>query len=285
MNAFYIGLDAIRRWSGYRLPRTGPLGWRLYNRYCKGVVRSHFLPGILADIDLSQRVPRQIYWRGINDEPKMAKLMKQHIRGDAIFFDIGANFGLFSLWTLSQCPGARVHAFEPNSTCHKFLEDTRALNRLEDRLSIHRIGLADENTRAVFTADIDNPGNSTFASGHPAHGVEATRTEMMELRRFDDWRADAKLEKKGLWICKIDTEGFECRVLRGMQKTLEQQLIDVLFIEAFPAALRCAGSTARELIEYISGFGYSVRDVDTMEAIRDVDPDDNRNLICRKGGA
>ena len=58
-----------------------------------------------------------------------------------------------------------------------------------------------------------------------------------------------------LRFVKIDVQGSECRVLRGMRVTLARHPDVVMMVEVFPDGLRGAGASARELIQALADLG------------------------------
>jgi len=277
-------LNSIRKLCGYRMPRLGPIGWWLYRKYCNQVVPTELFPGIFVRMDLSARIPKQIFWHGIHHEPNMSRSMKDHCKGESIFFDIGANYGVFSFWVLSQCPKTQVYAFDPMPTCYEFMNEVSQKNKLQDRFQVVNVGLGDSNAAAMFSVDIENPGNSTFSIRHPFHNPKNVKKIMSYICRFDDWLANVQLykNKKSPWICKIDVEGFELNVLKGMQNTLIQSLIDIFYIEVFPDMLKYNNCTAEGLIKYIMSFGYDVYDINSMRPIEHILIDKQINILCKK---
>jgi hypothetical protein len=65
-------------------------------------------------------------------------------------------------------------------------------------------------------------------------------------------------------IVKIDVEGAELKVLKGMRKTLEEAAPELL-IEVHPKMMREFGSSPEELKDYIEGCGYSIQSFDHRE--------------------
>jgi hypothetical protein len=58
------------------------------------------------------------------------------------------------------------------------------------------------------------------------------------------------------WIAKIDVEGFETRVVRGMANSLRAQAFAGLVIEINEFTLSFCGSSSNELREVIQALGY-----------------------------
>jgi hypothetical protein len=57
---------------------------------------------------------------------------------------------------------------------------------------------------------------------------------------------------------KIDVQGGELSVLRGMKRTVQANPRLQLFVELWPFGLRAAGSSADELLALVAAYGFTV---------------------------
>lgn len=57
-------------------------------------------------------------------------------------------------------------------------------------------------------------------------------------------------------ILKIDVEGHELKVLKGLSNMLDQQKVNHLFVEINEGNLRITGTSASELCSFLHGCGY-----------------------------
>jgi hypothetical protein len=60
---------------------------------------------------------------------------------------------------------------------------------------------------------------------------------------------------------KIDTQGAECRVLRGAAATIKRNPSIVMMLEYYPRGLEFAGSSGKELIALLGRYKFTVRNI------------------------
>jgi FkbM family methyltransferase len=126
-----------------------------------------------------------------------------HLSDRPVFWDIGANSGQHSLFAASL--GAHVEAFEPYQPLRQQLSASLALNPALS-IRIHAFGLASADDTLCFNPPSnENRGTGYFSQSGPIQ---------LPLRRGDGVEAEAPD------MLKIDVEGFEGEVLRGLSCTI-----------------------------------------------------------------
>lgn len=247
--------EFIRRAFGYRLPPLGGFAFRTAFRLLPERANVELVPGIRVDLDFRDETMRATYWQGGRFEDPTGRLLGEWAKvGATRFFDIGSNYGFFSHLLLSHSPRIEVHAFEPNPKTFAVLESIKKANSLA-RLHTLNIGLDDQRTRLSLHPGISDSGHSTFGD-HP--DLAGHSLGEIEVLPFDEWRREAglPLPPNPQWIAKIDVEGFEARVLRGMAEALRAQAFAGLVIEVNEFTLQFCGSSPAEVRTILSGFGY-----------------------------
>ncbi|NGO76231.1 FkbM family methyltransferase [Streptomyces sp. YC504] len=172
-------------------------------------------------------------------EEETHPLLHQLARTARGFLDAGAYAGLYTLLACRANPRLRAVAVEPNPVAQRILRRNIAVNALEDRVRVVPKALSD----APGTARLALPPRITMASlertADSTHGVDVPVTT-----------GDQAVGEQPIDLVKIDVEGFEPQVLRGLARTLERDR-PVLFTECLDArALEQVTATARE-------FGYT----------------------------
>jgi FkbM family methyltransferase len=219
------------------------------------------------EVALDDLVGRTLYLNGVF-EPMGTAAARALVEPGAVVFDVGAHVGYYSL-LFSRLAGPRglVQAFEPVPETAARLRSNLARNpALEETVRVLEFALSDGDGRmTMHVAGPTNPGAShvvtTVEVDDPhrrAAGV--TRTKDVECRAGDSvW---AELGRPNVGLVKIDVEGHELHVLRGLHETLRASRCPVL-TEVRDRLLRGAGGSREQLFGFMDELGYSSYDLDT----------------------
>ncbi len=188
-----------------------------------------------------------LFWLGSKDPWDLYHLRRLAGPG-CVFFDIGANFGYYSLALAAaldrQC---RVYAFEPNPKTYARLLCHIEWNGLKDVILPFPLGLSDREGTASLIERSDNSGASRIGDDLPGIAVELTT--------LDAFCAGQGIER--LDAIKIDVEGLEPRVLAGGRTTLSR-FKPAIIIEFWTTGLERAHSSVDEVAEILDGLGYKL---------------------------
>jgi FkbM family methyltransferase len=196
--------------------------------------------------DMASLVDRSVYLFG-GYEKDLIRLFLDAVPRYKIVLDVGANVGTHSMMFAQRFE--KVLAFEPNPAIWPSFEANAALNP-EANVILHRIGLSDESGEfQLYNVDIGNLGLATFLRDEqydqPLKPFATARTE-----RADDILADVNAD-----AIKIDVQGAEVRVLRGMQALLARSR-PVTWLE-LGAGTQSEGLRRRDQVEAL--FPYPIR--------------------------
>jgi FkbM family methyltransferase len=159
-------------------------------------------------------------WEGSYEHPVQQEFVRFATPG-AIVYDIGANFGFYSL--LGARIGARLIAFEPDKSNAATLARHATLNHLQDRIQLV--------PSAVFSytgeISLELPGEPGTHGNARAVLVPTNRaTVCVSCTTLDDFTALNPAPD----LVKMDVEGGESDVLRGANRTF-RMLRPVLLCE------------------------------------------------------
>ena len=166
-------------------------------------------------------------------EPEMLDWLDQNLNNEDVFFDIGANIGIYSIYAAIRKPNAKVIALEPeysnlHQLKHKILKNKLTNNifsysiALDENSGISHLHIQDETAGAAL-ATVSNENLKVTATGHSIIWKEGVAT--MTLDDFSD-----AICLKTTMI-KIDVDGNELSILKGGEKTLNNPKLKTIFIE------------------------------------------------------
>jgi FkbM family methyltransferase len=169
--------------------------------------------------------------------------------------DVGANIGSISLPLAAS--GLRVLSIEADSANAKLLEAGARLSGLSERM------------RVVTSAVGDHIGEACFMP-HGCHG-QLVEGDVDGATRVPLITVDALCETEhvdAVDIVKIDVEGAELEVLRGMAGLAGRSNAPYLLVECCPHTLAAYGHTTGELVSLLEEYGYAVYNVDVNRLVR-----------------
>jgi FkbM family methyltransferase len=190
-------------------------------------------------------------------EPRIGELLRGRAAAGSTAIDVGANIGVHTL-TMAEIvgPHGRVIALEPNPGARERLMRNLRINGLQDRVTVVGSAAGDAPGRAVLhvpSASHVTGGNVGIAS---LAGLETPHDEVdVEVVTLDGLLSGQSIPRVSL--VKIDTQGFDAKVLRGMGRILRtDRPLVVLEYEGW--AWNRAGERLEPLLEWLAGFGYAV---------------------------
>lgn len=173
-------------------------------------------------------------------------IMGRLIKPGMTVVDVGANVGLYTLNMASLVgPGGRVIAFEPDPDLAALLRDNCAANGASN-VETHAVALGSAPDRLILHRLTLNSGENHLGS----QGRTAFRTPVeVEVAAFDKLLPGIRPD-----FVKVDVQGWELNVLRGMEGTLRESNARV-YLEFWPDGLKRAGSAPADLFSFIHGLG------------------------------
>jgi len=206
------------------------------------------LHGYEMSLDLGYWSNRQTFFlKRFYDLP--TQLVLQGILGEGdTFVDIGANEGMMSLLA-SRIVGrsGKVIAFEPNPVPRGVFEAAIARNAISNVIVVPA-GLGDRDATLPLSVPRINTGEGSFGGSQ----YSDDETEIISCQVH---RGDTALSRENPSLIKIDVEGFELRVLQGLEETLSRSRSPII-IEMVSDHLLRAGTSVAEVNTFLLGLGY-----------------------------
>ncbi len=167
------------------------------------------------------------FWGYAHYELGTTRLLRRLLERQHVFFDVGANIGYHTFLAAALLEGrGAVHAFEPWPAV---FDDLQANARLNDFrcLEVHRAALADrDGERPLFL-----PEGPEWTTATLVPDGSGGACELVPAVRFDTYCGLRNIERVD--VMKIDVEGAELQVLRGMGSLLSRWQPD-LVLEVLP---------------------------------------------------
>jgi len=202
--------------------------------------------GDLIKLDLSSWSDRSYYFLGRWYDLEMQLLIADVVKTGDTIIDVGANRGNFALVASHVVgSGGKVICFEPNPECVKILKDEIILNNI-DNITLHQCGLADKDDTLPLTVPLINSGEGSFGGSQYKNNLMFS----VPVRSGDDILAKDKPS-----LIKIDVEGFETKVVLGLNKTI-YRYSPVVITEVIASHLMRAGSSIEDLKNAMNRLGY-----------------------------
>ncbi|HEY6118942.1 MAG TPA: FkbM family methyltransferase [Pyrinomonadaceae bacterium] len=228
------------------------LGARLARRGWIKPVWHEFQPGLWMQLRIQDMTQETILLEDVWD-PQLTEFIRENLGPQAIFIDVGANVGYFTL-IASVCVGAsgKVLAIEPNPSVAEQLRVNVQRSNLSNVITEEALcsDSVENHTETLYLPDESSLGKASLSKSN-AGGLDSVKVRSATL---DQLIFDHRLQ--GVMFVKIDVEGAELMVLRGMTETLAR-LRPIVVIELVPDLLANLGTSKDEVIAFLTSFSYS----------------------------
>lgn len=190
------------------------------------------------------------YFTGRHQDRQNQYVIKKYLRQGDTFVDIGSNVGVHTILA-AQIVGAsgRVYAFEPQKKLVEIIQAQLVINKLKN-VHLHCMGLGEERSELILSNPLEDfyTGTATFRTTAESE----QKIERVQVERGENILPDLSESRV---LIKIDVEGFEFRVLKGLEKLLSSQKI-ALLVEVTDDWLRELGSSASEIHCLLKSYGF-----------------------------
>jgi len=153
--------------------------------------------------------------KGFNNyEERTKKALFEYLPEGGVFYDIGANIGMYSVYSLMNHPLTSIYSFEPEPHTYALIKKTLESTTGEYHLYNVAIGPKNEE-RKIYTSSLNDGGHSFSNEGFDK---DESKFSLVKIVNLDNFRSKESIPLPD--VVKIDVEGFELEVLRGMKQTI-----------------------------------------------------------------
>ena len=173
------------------------------------------------------RFPVAQYWqyqrfRWMHPELDLFEELVETLESGDVFYDVGAHLGWHSVVAASVDPDVEVVAFEPHPTVADRL--ATVLRETGHEVDCRRAALFDEDGTVAFTGA---PDPAAHVSG--VYGEDPEDTVQVDTAAGDTLVAEGEVPPPD--VLKIDAEGAEEAVLRGLKATIREHRPRLIYCE------------------------------------------------------
>jgi FkbM family methyltransferase len=200
--------------------------------------------------DVGDAGSRTHYILGRYYENIVPLLIRSLLQPGDTFIDIGANRGVHTMFASRYLDRGRVISFEPNPKTFRVLQAHATINNLGN-CELHNMGVSNkEDTLSLQLFADDAPSGCSFIDKGQNPVADSF---LVPVRRLDEVLGAGAL--RGKTLIKVDTEGFDHRVIQGMGSLLDHDQLAIV-TEVVDGWLRKAGSSAQALFDDLLGRGF-----------------------------
>jgi len=192
--------------------------WQVGNRILKQPVIYPFVDDARLIVAGGMAAVTGNVYSGLMEFEEMGFIM-HYLRPTDLFFDIGANVGVYTVLGVKVC-GARCLSVEPVPETFNCLEDNLNLNRIGDRVVALNVGIAKERSTLRFTSGAGVTNRVLLKEEKDATSVD------VEVVPLDEIPREAFPE-----LIKVDVEGYESEVVDGGGNTFAEPGLNVVLME------------------------------------------------------
>jgi len=198
-------------------------------------------------------------------ENNESKIIYKLIDENFTIFDIGANFGWYSINFSNINKGIRTYAFEPIPNTYKKLVENIKLNDLKN-IETFNFGLYNKNTDLTFYYYPQESGNASSVNLKPEKNSQEFKCKVIIL---DDFIKKNKINS--LDFIKCDVEGAEIFVFEGGKKSIELYK-PIIFTEMLRKWSAKFGYHPNKIIDFFEekGYGCFVSNVTGLTEITEI---------------
>ena len=190
----------------------------------------HFPHGVKLFLDIKERLPN---WKA------------------DVLFDVGANVGQVAKKFLKRFPSSQIYCFEPvTSTFSQLQTNLAAFNNVY----CAKIALGDQRSKGTICVQ-QRPTLSFIVEGHEQFSIGHDENfESVEIETLSEFCQSKKIA--AISLLKIDTEGYDLRVLMGAEDMLRKQTIDLIWVEAGMNPRNRTHIPFEKIKQYLESMGY-----------------------------
>ena len=181
------------------------------------------------------------------------KLLKDNLKNrEIIYVDIGTNVGNYLEFVKKNFKTKQVFCFEPIESLNKEI-----IFHLRSKIDkIYNVALSDIEKKKIFNIYEISSQSSFYKQNNTYKSIQKIKKKLkIKTQIFD------KIFNQNLKIdfCKIDAQGEDFKILKGMKNNLKKGNIKLLKVEiGFPIHYKDVQNNYLDILNYLKKFNYDL---------------------------
>ena len=164
-----------------------------------------------------------------NKEPETLNWIDNNFKKNDIFFDIGANIGLYSLYAASKkIDNLKILSFEPEFSNLNELKFNVNDNNFNKDITIYSLAFGDKDHISYLNINDITPGSALHTIDQDINKYNVRIREGISVVSLDNFCDQLKIFPN---LIKIDIDGNEDKLLNGAKELLKNKYLRSLMIE------------------------------------------------------
>ncbi len=225
--------------------------WYMMNYYLKSSRKAiKKVQGSKMLLDLSDGgINRDLFLYGYR-EPECTKIFKNELSEGMKIVEIGANIGYYALME-AQIVGdsGKIYAIEPEPRNFEMLKRNIELNSFASRVEFYNVAISDKSGECLFTVASQSNSHRLSVSGE-----KGTNSIKVNTTTLDEMLGDKEID-----MIRMDPEGGEWLILKGMSRILSNNKPLKLFIEVHPKLINMYGGDVETWLGRLAEAGFKLK--------------------------
>ena len=196
---------------------------------------------------------------------KILKFLKKNLGNNLIFFDIGAHHGESIKLFCKNLRIKEVHCFEASPINFKILKKNIINDKKKTTLNLNQCGVGEGNYSSYINQTQES-SSSTINEFNKDSKYLKKKLKILNVKEFNNFytkipikiiKLDDYISEKGVKkidLLKIDTEGFELKILKGLAN--KKKLVKYIYFEHHYDDMIIKDYTFQDINSILSSYGF-----------------------------
>lgn len=200
------------------------------------------------------------YAGGRMHEKVVTEMLIEALQSASCFVDVGAHLGWYTCIAAKHIPSGRVYGFEMDDLSFALLEQNITINNCTN-VDVYNLAVYDFSGMVSYIRDSKRPNPSLHLQANKKD-QKSSMSVSVDSVILDEF---VKSERIVPNVIKIDVEGAEMNVLKGMRQTMREYR-PILFLEIHPTNLSYFNSSTSDVLSLLIEYGYRVFEIEDMRS-------------------